>query len=392
MLMPSSITGVSRLLSMIADHIDVPRSYYEKARDRHRSLGEWLHRKESVVASFSPDVRPQGSFRYGTVIRPVREGESYDLDNICVLQALAKTFLTQKQLKELYGGEIRAYAVAHNMLRPPTEHNRCWRLPYADEVDFHLDTLPCIPEEAIVIQRLADQGVMPHFANCAVAITDRRHPLYGQITTAWPSSNPRGFARFFEAKAAMGRSRALLEGRIQAAIEDVPPYEWKTTLQQSIQLLKRHRDVMFYDNADLAPISMIITNLAANAYGGETDLFEAITNIVAQMPVFVRATRPRVPNPTQPEEDYADKWSKDPALEQNFWRWHSAVKVDLQRLPSFLANGNFHRNVGAIFRVDLTQEEIGELEFRTERRVPAIVKAAPAMIIPSAPRPWGCKW
>ena len=39
-------------------------------------------------------------------------------------------------------------------------------------------------------------------------------------------------------------------------------------------LLKRHRDTMFRHKLDVAPISMIITNLAAHAYGGETDLAE----------------------------------------------------------------------------------------------------------------------
>ena len=31
---------VSRLLATILEHIDVPKSYYEKAAERHRSLGE----------------------------------------------------------------------------------------------------------------------------------------------------------------------------------------------------------------------------------------------------------------------------------------------------------------------------------------------------------------
>ena len=83
MLMPSK--DRSRLLEIIVEHIDVPKSYYDKAAERHTSLGKWLHRKESKVAAFDPDVRPQGSFRYGTVIRPVNDGDEYDLDNVCLL-------------------------------------------------------------------------------------------------------------------------------------------------------------------------------------------------------------------------------------------------------------------------------------------------------------------
>ena len=94
------------------------------------------------------------------------------------------------------------------------------------------------------------------------------------ITADLLSSNPRGFARWFEQRATLGRRRSLSENRLKAAIEDVPPYDWKTTLQQSIQILKRHRDVMFDETPELAPISMIITNLAANAYDGESDALD----------------------------------------------------------------------------------------------------------------------
>src|SRR4051812_7290410 len=204
---------ISRLFDIIVAYLDVPRSYYERAAARHRSLGEWLHRDGSKVARFDPDVRPQGSFRFGTVIRPLRKDQEYDLDNVCVLRKLGKTVLTQRQLKKLYGAEIKAYAEARQMEKAVTEHNRCWRLQYSDEVAFHLDTLPCVPEDPAVIRRLVAAGVPADLAGRAVAITDKRHRYYEQITPLWPSSNPRGFARWFEQRAALGRQRAVTENR-----------------------------------------------------------------------------------------------------------------------------------------------------------------------------------
>ena len=59
-------------------------------------------------------------------------------------------------------------------------------------------------------------------------------------------SNPRGFAHWFEMRArlaAMPRLRQLVERRLYASVEEVPPYEWRTPLQASIQILKRHRCV-----------------------------------------------------------------------------------------------------------------------------------------------------
>jgi len=375
------------LLEFIVEHIDIPKSLYKKAAARHRSLGDWLKRESSTVCHLNPEIRPQGSFRFGTVNRPLDEDDEYDLDNVCMMTTLTKSDLTQKQLKQLYGEELKGYASEHGMIAPLKECNRCWRLHYADEVNFHLDSLPCLPKETTIVSKLITTGVPEELAKRAIAITDRRSPYYDEITAFWLSSNPRGFAAWFEQRAALGRSRITRNGGVRATVEDVPPYEWKTPLQRSIQLLKRHRDVMFQRTPDLAPISMIITNLAANAYGGEPDIATALVNIIDLMPSFIRSDRPRVPNPADPAEDYADKWSKDPRLEKNFWEWYYAVQSDIARLPELVASTSLRSNVEQQFDVTLTQDELRE--FQPVSKVPAIVKPAPAVVISSAAKPWG---
>jgi hypothetical protein len=381
---------MTKLLDTIVDSLDIPKSYYQKAVDRHRSLGEWLCRAESRVAAFQPNVSSQGSFRYGTVVRPLVAGGEYDLDNVTTLE-LPKTAMTQKQLKHLYGDEVKAYAESHGMIEPVEEKNRCWRLHYSDEATFHLDTLPCIAEERDVVQRIASCGVPPKLAGMAVAITDKRHPQYDQITGNLLSSNPRGFATWFEDQVrpwAFAQIHRLIEQRLYASVEAVPPFEWKTPLQRSIQLLKRHRDVMFRDNPGVGPISMIITNLASHAYAGEPDIFAALTNIVERMPQYVKPGRPRVANPADPAEDYADRWTKDPALESNFWAWHTQAKSDIAKLPAFLSSDNLSLEIRRTFRVELSEEELRQFKANVIRPSMA-ARAAPALSIPSAPRPWG---
>lgn len=381
----------TKLLDTIVDSLDIPKSYYQKAVDRHRSLGEWLCRAESAVVAFQPNVSSQGSFRYGTVVRPLVAGGEYDLDNVTTLE-MPKTAMTQKQLKHLYGDEVKAYAESHGMIEPVEEKNRCWRLHYSDETTFHLDTLPCIAEERDVVQAIASCGVPPKLADMAVAITDKRHPQYDQITRNLLSSNPRGFANWFEDRArpwAIAQMRRLVEQRLYASVEAVPPYEWKTPLQRSIQLLKRHRDVMFRDNPGVGPISMVITNLASHAYAGEPDIFAALTNIVERMPQYVKPGRPRVPNPANPAEDYADKWTKDPALESNFWAWHTQARSDIAKLPAILSGNNLFSEVRRTFCVELTEDQLRKLDAGDTRPAPAIIRAAPVLSIPSAPRPWG---
>lgn len=380
---------VAKLLDSIIDSLDIPESYYRRASDRHRSLGEWLCRPQSKVAIFQPHVTPQGSFRYGTVTRPLSAEGEYDLDNVVTL-TLPKTAMTQKQLKTLFGEEVRAYADAHQMVSPTEEMNRCWRLHYSDEVAFHLDTLPCVAEEEDVIAAIMGFGVPRELAKRAVAITDKRHPYYALVSSNWLSSNPRGFARWFEERTrsyALPRLRRLVESRLYSKVEDVPAFEWKTPLQRSIQLLKRHRDVMFHKNPELAPISMILTNLATHSYNGASDILGAVTEIIDRMPLFIRAGQPRVPNPADPAEDYADKWTKEPQLEQNFWSWHMQVKADLAGLPDLLRGDRLSESVRQMFRLDLTQEQMQQ--FQPVRTSVRNVYAAPPIAITSAPRPWG---
>jgi hypothetical protein len=381
--MNTQIQYASDLLNFVVEKLDIPKSLYEKAAARHRSLGEWLCRDSSLVKDFNPDIRPQGSFRFGTVNRPLDENEEYDLDNVCLLQDLSKSKLTQRQLKELYGKEIKAYADAKGILKPIEECKRCWRLHYADEVNFHLDTLPCVPEEQHVINRIVRLGVDADLARRCIAITDQRHPEYDAITQNWLSSNPRGFAAWFESRCKLGRTRMALNEGVRASVEDVPPYEWKTTLQRSVQVLKRHRDVMFKNHSEFAPISMIITNLAGHAYNGEADLFEAIKHIVARMPDFVRSTAPYVPNPADYAEDYADKWKTDARYEENFWKWHSAVSADINRIPDWIRGRELSQNTVKAFEISVPNSMI------PKPKIQAAAQKAPSIIIPSASKPWG---
>lgn len=380
----------NRFLEFMIELLDIPRSYYEKAKDRARSLEDWLRREESLVAQFSPDVYPQGSFRYGTVIRPLFKDDFYDLDLVCAI-ILSKTSVTQKQVKDLVGYEIKAYAEAKQFNEPAEEKPRCWRLNYADEVSFHMDILPAIPEDRQTVELIIQRNVPRELAEHAVAITDNRHPLYERIDPRWFSSNPRGIARWFEGRArvaAAARIVELVENRAYASVEEVPPYEWKTPLQRSIQILKRHRDVMFNDDRDLAPISMIITTLAAHAYNGEQDLYSAVMNILDRMPQYVRSQKPRVPNPVNPAEDFADRWTQDPKYERNFWLWHAQAKADLEFLFEIVGRPTLPSELRTRFKLDLTVQQTRELEAITTTTTPKIISATPALSIPSAPKPW----
>ena len=333
--------------------LELPPSAYEKAEERYQSLGQWFDRKESKISAYNPHIFPQGSFRLGTAIRPLNESDEYDLDLACKLRdGISKGNYTQKDLKELIGSELKAYRKAHNIENKLEPKHRCWRLEYRDALNFHMDIVPCIPadedRQKIILasmQRIEpDERIAQLISQTTVSITDDRHSGYEDICDDWNISNPEGYAKWFEHRMIMGMQQEAV-ALMRAQVDDVPLYKERTPLQQVIQLLKRHRDHWSRDNPDTKPISIIITTLAARAYDGEVDIIDALDNILGKMGGLVQPAKPRVPNPVDPAEDFADRWDTPEGnslkLEKWFNLWLFQAKKDFEHLtpttdPKFL--------------------------------------------------------
>jgi hypothetical protein len=318
------------LLEDLAESLQVPPSRYEAAERSYKSVGNWLQRQASILRLADPQVYVQGSFRLGTAIRPFAEDEDYDIDLVCEL-SVSKSHLSQAQLKAALGKEIAAYADAHGMQRP-TEGRRCWTLAYADGAQFHLDTLPAIPDGPRQRLLLENRGFSTQWSETAIAITDQDHYAYREITDDWPHSNPKGFCNWFRSRMAVifeARRRALaLEAR--ASVEDIPEYKVRTPLQSAIQILKHHRDRMFVGRGDEKPISIILTTLSARAYQQEPTISAALFSILRDMANFIeyRSSVAWIENPTDPAENFADRWQSHPERREAFYEWLDQAQVD----------------------------------------------------------------
>lgn len=330
----------------ISQSLDISDEHHRLAVERYKSIGNWLERRVSTVAHYRPEIYPQGSFRLGTVTRPVSNAAEYDIDLVSELNLEKfRIRISQEGLKNLVGAEIKAYA-RYRCLDLPKNGRRCWTLNYPDTVRFHMDILPAIPDGESFKQNLqANARSRPNFdiaidlSRLAIAITDKEHCNYSRIDSNWPRSNPKGYAAWFMNRAL---SRDLTDTR---AVEDVPDHSVKTPLQRTVQILKRHRDIWF-DNMvrlgvyrlDDKPISIIITTLAAHAYDGEDDLQEALQNIVRKMPNFIECGNDGVAyvrNPVDPLENFADKWQEHPSRKDCFMDW---LKQASQEMSDYLAS------------------------------------------------------
>ena len=245
------------------------------------------------------------------------------------------------------------------------EGRRCWTLLYRQDSDnvkerYHMDILPSVSDsefnrryESIRIRQFSPQTI----DQIAIRITDNQDPDYGRSTdiTEWLKSNPDGYAFWFA-----HRCKSMTEKRenLFEAVMPIGKYvKEKTILQRIVQILKRHRDIMFKDDKD-KPISIIITTLAARAYNGESSLLEGLYNVVGTMESHIKRNPNGdfvISNPVNPEENFADKWPTHPKRKENFFKWLRQVKSDMDNIIN--ARGlQLRENVGSAFGEDFSKK------------------------------------
>jgi len=382
----------NQLVDYIKD-LDIPPSKYKEAMDRFNSLKGHLEDGDYPNTNIPPDVYMQGSFRLGTVIRPYKEGKDadYDLDIVCRLKQ-EKDSTEPENLKNDVGEEVKAYA-RENSMRNPKEKRRCWVLEYAADsngIGFHMDVLSCVHDQELAEYISRENPTLEQYANTTIAITNRdddvKPPQYD-----WRSGNPHGYAKWFLDINRPGfvifekeQRQILYENNksIYLRDKDVPNELIRTPLQQTIQILKRHRDIHFAGHKweKYKPISMIITTLAARLYQGNADrlktVYSAFDYIVKQLIAHASLLEPMqflgedvaklkliqrvgnkwyIPNPVNPHnlgdpedkgENFADRWDEDnQAGAKAFFDWirnlkdtfeHIFQKASLEEIPNIL--------------------------------------------------------
>lgn len=330
----------SEILETLGETLDITETQYKAAVSSYGAVGEWLAKPESSLAPYKPVIRPQGSFMLGTMIKPVCEDDELDIDLVCELTGKNPQW-AQYNLKQVVGNRLKDNETYKNML--DEEGRRCWTLLYAESAKYHMDILPSIVSSGynIVLEKaFSARSLDKNYESLAIRITDNKQNNYYTDTVAenWMKSNPFGYGRWFFNAADITTLRKSMI--LSEAVNPVPKYNnEKLPLQRVVQILKRHRDMMFNGNED-KPISIIITTLASKAYGKETSIIDALTNVVANMRNYIESRyEPSVgkvikwvPNPVNIQENFADKWVEHPKKEKNFYKWLDQVEYDIQAI------------------------------------------------------------
>ncbi len=340
--------------------LDISQSQYDTITKSYQAVGKWLS-EGALINALKPEIRPQGSFMLGTAIKPINENDDIDIDLVCELQNKPLSW-TQYDLKQAIGKRIKEKTQYLQMLEKQNGGRRCWTLLYRQNAEakeqYHLDILPCIVSSNyhIILEKSFSNNVAD-YESIAIRITDNKSDDYYTSTNVdtWLKSNPFGYAQWFFQKAIHNQTKLF---SIQDSIQPVPKFQTsKYPLQRIVQILKRHRDIMFNGDEN-KPISIIITTLAAKAYNGESNIIEGLYNVVHSMKNHIENRNGIcwVVNPVNAMENFADKWEEEPKKKANFLNWILKVQADIDSILSSNDMFSIQNNLEKPFGKELITE------------------------------------
>lgn len=344
------------ILSIIAS-LDISPTMYRNAVEKYKAITRFLS-----DCGIEADMYPQGSFAFGTIVRPNAKDPdaSYDLDFICQVKGNRASISPSDLRKEIenaltssgvYGGKLTVY-------------EECFTVEYADinGVGFTIDIVPATEETYENKNRLIKKSRAPHLIDTAIAIPKHN----GERNYSWLTNNPKGFRTWFDeinepflnSSRASYRQRLFEENRtVYASVEEIPHEMERSALQRVIQILKYHRDIYyskFRDGDDIKPISAIINAVTAqisSQYNPNCNVFELLEFVLNELNIYARqqqltfkqfadaygnrAVLSRqdgkwyISNPANPEDNLADKWNRDDRIPNYFFKWVKAARSDL---------------------------------------------------------------
>jgi hypothetical protein len=315
-------TQIVEVLEIVCEFLELSPTQFTLAKQRYEGVGACLAgSEESVLQSIA--IYLQGSTALRTTVKPIGVNE-HDVDLVAHVPDL-DIQVSPAALKKAIGDCLRGNGNYASLLE---EMPRCWRLNYANE--FHMDITPSIPN--------------PGCRSGGELVPDK-------TLKEWKASNPKGYKLLFERRAKLAPlirlHKRIAEDSARANVEPYPqPGGLKGILRRTVQIAKRHRDMFFVDDRDVAPLSVIITTLASRSYewcvtnreyDNELDLlFDVIRHMTdsIEMRRVDRRDQWFIWNETTEGENFAEKWNRRPERAEAFFSWHARFCSDLTQLEA----------------------------------------------------------
>lgn len=288
---------IDELLQRICTELQISNRQHEQAETSYMAVAKWLSEDEKRFPDVDIDIYAQGSLKIGTTVHPIAKQE-FDLDLVCELKLDWEKYDNPIEILDLIEERLKE----HKTYAPMVERkNRCIRLNYKS--NFHMDILPACP--------VVDDS------NGCLKVPDRKQ-------RKWKDSNPRGYAKWFNDIAKNYEQVFEYEFLLEKSAEieklpDAEPVEVKPPLKRAVQLIKRYRDIVYKDNPNNAPISIVLTTLAARLYQRQGSVNETITGILDGIQELVKnGENIVVENPMNKLEILSERWDSEPELYKHF--------------------------------------------------------------------------
>lgn len=353
------------LIELIAHGLDITPDMYNRSQSVVAGLTKYLKSIDPRI-----EIYKQGSFKLGTIIKPCKKDKDGDFDIDLVVQfpddkgAIRPAMIKARLGEYLKNQNYRSYL--------EEEHKRCWTLMYPDKnelgsLSFHIDLLPCVNESESVKEIIRPDDLK----TTAIAITQIIDKRTNPYMYDWLTSNPKGFATWFD-RVNYGKYKTIkLNDRkriyenskhIFASLESVGDDYTRSPLQMVIQILKRHRDVMYAnkEREDYKPISIIITTLVGKIIEEneivENNTYELLNVVLKGLEYYASLQKAgitsdftddyktkqlitkrvldgkpnwMIKNPANSGENLANKWNIDSSYATEFFKWVQQARVDL---------------------------------------------------------------
>lgn len=288
------------LLAEVAVSLQLPPGLHAKAISRYEAVRTYIERPGSPLHDRVSALYPQGSMAIDATISTRGTEDEYDLD---IIAEITGPDGGPEDLLDLLEAALQGYPVGRIV-----RQTRCVTLYYAD--GMHIDVTPA--RRRSPVEKVSD---IPHAKRGPVADPAR-----------YVAMNTYGFVNWYKARTPLEPRFALAVNRRlyeragmafdAADVEDVPaqtPIVVKSVTTLGLQLIKRHRNILYADAAGRIPPSIMLSCHAGHAAMPGMGLGDMV---IRQARWTARAIEEAarngrlltVLNPVFAEEHFTDRW------------------------------------------------------------------------------------
>jgi hypothetical protein len=300
------------ILAEIAVNLQLPPGLHAKAIDRYEAVRRYIERPGSPLEGRVVCFYPQGSMAIDATTSTRGTDDEYDLDIVAEIEGPDDG---PEALLDDLEAALKGYPVSRIVRK-----TRCITLYYAD--GMHLDVTPArrrAPKEK--------QGEIPHAKKGARSEPPRYVPMNAYAFAQWYLARTPVEERF-----ALALNRRLYETAgiafAAAEVEEVPPQTpliIKSVTTVALQLIKRHRNIIYAAETGRIPPSVVLSCHAGHAARpglGLADMVIRQSRWTARA-IDEAARQGRmlsVPNPEFAAERFTDRWPETQVQQTTYAR------------------------------------------------------------------------